>query len=74
MTFVREFNKMLYIKLCFCFDHVLYVFYTSQAVMSLMMQMKTKSEIKCLTVVESAVMAQNLKSKCNTGFKVYSKC
>ena len=42
--------------------------------MSLMMQMKTKSEVKCLTVVESAVMAQNLKSKCNTGFKVYSKC
>ena len=73
MTLVREFNKMLYIKLHFCFYQILHVFYTSQAVMSLMMQMKTKSEVKCLTVVESVVMAQNLKNKCDTGFTVYSK-
>ena len=74
MTFVREFNKMLYIKLHVCFYQILCVFYTSQAVISLMMQMKTKSELKCLAVVESAIMAQNLKNKCDTGFTVYSKC
>lgn len=40
--------------------------------MSLMIQMKTKSEVKCL-VLESAFMVRNLKNiKYDTGFTEYS--